>query len=443
VGSARALGVPWELLRAEVVPTLSLLPFLARPTRNSILVNARNGHMDAEVLLEFRPLRSRDSPGASGASDWIASGSKRSVEAGEFVDWDVGGLEAGAAYEYRVQMALAGGDPLPVATGRFTTQRTGEDSFTAALMTDAHPGAFHDGQAPIQVLDEVTRNVRQDRPEFVLALGDNVAWPTSRNLPQTDDVGARRAYDMYRRHTAPLTTSCPHFGLIGNWEGETGKVPEASSDLVAVVRHQYTPGPNDQTYAQGGSPNEDYYAFDWGPVLFVVLNVQSYTEPSGEAASVRDDVTIVEDWTLGGVQFEWMERVLKESDHPFKFICIHHAVGGNAANETETLYGRGGGRAANVGEQGLVHEMMQDLGVQIFFHGHDHVFVDQVVDGIHYTMPGSCGAPWRFGREITGYRRHWADAGHGRLIVRPDQATVEFVSQAGQVIHEFAVTPGR
>lgn len=443
VGSALALGVPWELLRAEVVPTLSLLPFLARPTRNSILVNARNGHMDAEVLLEFRPLRSRDSPGASGASDWIASGSKRSVEAGEFVDWDVGGLEAGAAYEYRVQMALAGGDPLPVATGRFTTQRTGEDSFTAALMTDAHTGAFHDGQAPIQVLDEVTRNVRQDRPEFVLALGDNVAWPTSRNLPQTDDVGARRAYDMYRRHTAPLTTSCPHFGLIGNWEGETGKVPEASSDLVAAVRHQYTPGPNDQTYAQGGSPNEDYYAFDWGPVLFVVLNVQSYTEPSGEAASVRDDVTIVEDWTLGGVQFEWMERVLKESDHPFKFICIHHAVGGNAANETETLYGRGGGRAANVGEQGLVHEMMQDLGVQIFFHGHDHVFVDQVVDGIHYTMPGSCGAPWRFGREITGYRRHWADAGHGRLIVRPDQATVEFVSQAGQVIHEFAVTPGR
>jgi hypothetical protein len=85
--------------------------------------------------------------------------------------------------------------------------------------------------------------------------------------------------------------------------------------------------------------------------------------------------------------------------------------------------------------------MMQDLGVQIFFHGHDHIFVDQVVDSIHYTMPGSCGAPWRFGREITGYRRRWADAGHGRLIVRPDLATVEFVSQAGQVIHEFSVTP--
>jgi hypothetical protein len=38
VSSALALGVPWELLRAEVVPTLSLLPFLARPTTCSILV---------------------------------------------------------------------------------------------------------------------------------------------------------------------------------------------------------------------------------------------------------------------------------------------------------------------------------------------------------------------------------------------------------------------
>ena len=101
----------------------------------------------------------------------------------------------------------------------------------------------------------------------------------------------------------------------------------------------------------------------------------------------------------------------------------------------------GGGRAAKVGEQRLIHEMMQDLGVQIFFHGHDHVFVDEVVDGVHYTMPGSCGAPWKFGRDITGYRRHWADSGHGRLTVRPDRATTEFVNQAGQVIHEFTVLP--
>jgi hypothetical protein len=43
-----------------------------------------------------------------------------------------------------------------------------------------------------------------------------------------------------------------------------------------------------------------------------------------------------------------------------------------------------------------VHQLMQDHGVQIFFYGHDHTFTDMVVDGIHYTMPGSAGAVWMF-----------------------------------------------
>ena len=62
---------------------------------------------------------------------------------------------------------------------------------------------------------------RMVRHPFVLALGDNVAWRTSRNEAQPNAYGAERAYTMYRRHTGALTQSCPHFGLIGNWEGET------------------------------------------------------------------------------------------------------------------------------------------------------------------------------------------------------------------------------
>ena len=230
-------------------------------------------------------------------------------------------------------------------------------------------------------------------------------------------------------------------GLIGNWEGESGKLPADSAARVADARRRFTPNPNDHTYPQGGSSNEDYFAFEWGPVLFVILNVQSYTVPSGERHNRGADVTVVEDWTLGSAQFGWMEQTLSSSDHPFKFVCIHHAVGGNGATENATLYGRGGPRAAGVGEQKLVHEAMREFGVQTFFYGHDHVFVDEMIDDIHYTLPGSCGAPWKFGREITGYGRYWGDSGHARLTVRPDQATVSFVNQAGQILHEFAVEP--
>jgi predicted phosphodiesterase len=309
------------------------------------------------------------------------------------------------------------------------------------LITDAHTGSFVDGSGPIEVLDEVVRNVRRERPDFVIALGDNVAWDTSRNSPQQDDVGARRAYSMYRRHLGPLSMSCPHFGLIGNWEGESGKLPPESVALAEQVRRRFTPNPNKNTYPEGGSEHEDYYAFSWGPALFVMLNVQSYTTPSGPLPTPRDDVMVVDDWTLGRRQFAWMEDTFSSSDHPYIFVCIHHPVGGNAGDERETLYGRGGPRAAGVGEQKLLHEAMREWGAQVFFYGHDHVFVHELVDGVHYALPGSCGAPWKFGTDVTGYRRFWGDSGHARLSVRPDKATISFVSLSGQIIHEFMVTP--
>ena len=139
----------------------------------------RNGHSDAIVQLEVRPL---------GEDQWIPSGTESRVTPGEFLNWTVEGLTSGSAYEYRVVTALPGGDPAPVSRGQFTTQRTGEVGFSTALITDPHTGAFVDGTGPIEVLDEVIRNVRRDRPDFVLALGDNVAWPTSRDFLQPDGV---------------------------------------------------------------------------------------------------------------------------------------------------------------------------------------------------------------------------------------------------------------
>lgn len=236
-GMAGAASLGWWRAwpQPEGVPYLDLLPFLARPTTDSILLNARNGDTDAVVRPQVRPV---------GEGEWLAVGDERSVGPGEFFDLALQGLETGSAYEYRLLSAVPGGDRFPVARGRFTTQRTGEVGFTAAMMTDAHTGTFPDGTGPMEVLDEVARNVRRERPDFVLALGDNVAWNTSRDLPQPDDVGARRAYTMYRRHMAALTMSCPHFGLIGNWEGESGKFPPDSTARVGEVRRRFTPNPD-------------------------------------------------------------------------------------------------------------------------------------------------------------------------------------------------------
>ncbi len=49
------------------------------------------------------------------------------------------------------------------------------------------------------------------------------------------------------------------------------------------------------------------------------------------------------------------------------------------------------GRAAYVGEQAEIHQLMLDTDATVFFHGHDHGFVDMEVDGRHYSDPVARG----------------------------------------------------
>ena len=149
-----------------------------------------------------------------------------------------------------------------------------------------------------------------------------------------------------------------------------------------------------------------------------------------------------DDWTLGDKQRTWLQRQLAGSQARWKFLFIHHPVGGNAGDQMNSQYGRGGGRAARVGEQGLIHEWMRRYGVQALFYGHDHVFTDTVVDGIHYICVGSAGAPWKFKTEETGYEKFWAPSGFTWVEVGPESSRVSFLRPDAQiaegvVLHSF------
>lgn len=395
-----------------------------------------SGTLPIEAVLEFRE---------ENAGGWKRFGEALGAPAYGFVNWDLGGLLTATRYRYRVLARYELDDDYsPAAEGSFMTQRKGAASYKAVLITDPHAGCCREGTGPLETLDAVIENVSNENADFALALGDNVAWRGSREFAQTDNSGAVYAYATYRRHVAKLTSSCPHFGIIGNWAGESGKFPQSSINLVADVRRAFLPNPNHETYPQGGSVGEDYYAFSWGDALYVMLNVQTYTRPSNpdNLSTPASDVVNVEEWTLGGVQLNWLKKTLENATERYRFLCMHHPAGGNGGNPHDTLYGRGGARAWNCGEQLTIHELMKRHGVQVFFYGHDHVFVDDVVDGIHYALPGSCGAPWKFTKEETGYERFWTDSGHARLEVTPERATVTFVNLAGEAFHEFTVLPG-
>ena len=150
-------------------------------------------------------------------------------------------------------------------------------------------------------------------------------------------------------------------------------------------------------------------------------------------------------WTLGETQYRWLEKTLKNSEAKTKFVFIHHLVGGLDKN------GRGGVEAAGLYEWGgkgadgrnefarrrpgwtaPIHQLLVNHGVAAVFHGHDHFYARQELDGVIYQLvpqPGHAGSRVpRFAAEY-GYREGvlLGGSGHLRVRVTSDGADVEYV----------------
>ena len=388
----------------------------------------------------------------------------------DVIEWQAQGLSAGTRYMYRIRQGHPSKPPPELFSGSFSTQAAAGASFTFDIISDshlfvrdltdeeieAHPlddaPPFLEGifkalyrywkTEAITKLNRIAGNVLADTPDFVIHLGDLMDFHGfAHNPPSPDSIWTRKGYLEYRELLGELARNTAHVFAIGNWEGENGWFTREEIDRARSQRLLYMPTPGPAAYTEGGSRSRDYYAFTWGDALFVVLNVMSYTPEDHPWHMIEVGA---DTWTLGAAQLAWLEDTLKNSTSKWKFIFIHHPVGGNGGNAQESVYGRGGGRAAYIGEQAIVHQWMREYGVHIFFYGHDHVFYDMVVDGIHYTLPGSAGAPeaWKFGTSATGYPplSYITDSGHARVDVSPDLVSVAFINEKGRVINRFEIT---
>jgi hypothetical protein len=380
--------------------------------------------------------------GADAGKEWTDVGPP-AVPAIDVAQWSVTGLDSGLRYQYEIR---AGDGTL--ASGSAVTARPPGSTFRFAVMADTHipprdpilldQDDGTDGNTYQEdVLPGVSADVAAAQPDFLLNLGDLLDYHLfGFNDPPPDAAWSRRAYLNYRRVFGETLARTGHFQVIGNWDGENGCNTADEVQRSISQRLLYSPGPTPGTYPQGGSANQDYYAFTWGDALFVVLNVMTYT-PTCHLLSGNPGVA--DDWTLGAAQLAWLERTLSQATSKWRFLFIHHTVGGNAGDPDNSAYGRGGGRAARVGEQSMVHDLMLRHGVQVFFYAHDHVFTDMVVDGIHYTLAGSAGAPWKFDASLTGYTEYWPDSGFGRVDVMPAEVLVTFIAAGGQELASYRV----
>ncbi len=446
VGCTNPDGLPKSAVHDTTPALLAVPPLVGRPTTDSATLGIVAGEQAVELEIRLTP------PGETPPLAPLASAETRDVRLTD--------LTPGT--EYRFEIIARAGARTETSTGRFVTQRPPGSSFSFALLADTHlpvpaPEWFDAASSELFRLEiydylaarrdighdilQTMSSIRARRVDFIVGLGDMLHFYRGFNDPFPSSAIATYGYLDLRMHLGAATAEAAFFGVIGNWEGESGWQPERLRAHAREARLKYLLNPNQATYPEGGSRHEDYYAWTWGDALLVVLNVLSYT-PTKHTMSPDDDGT-ASDWTLGRDQLAWLEATLAASDERFKILFIHHPVGGRGGDEENSAYGRGGGRAAGVGEQAAVHRLMLDHGVQLFFYGHDHVFTDMVVDGIHYTLPGSAGAPWKFETEETGYDEYDGASGFGIVHVGPEQIEVELVDLAGEILRSYSVAANR
>ena len=432
------------------VPFLVTAPMVGRPTKTSACVNFVIGPRRASIEFSYGLGEERS------AYDFGEEG--LTLDPAAVHEIELEDLEPGQTYGFT--LLAKEGDESETYEGRFVTQRPPGESFTVGIATDSHLPIPHPAWLrPQTAMERDTRQnwlrvlyriggelraamegIQRQEVDFTVFLGDMLdlrAFGFNGGFP--DDQIAELAYRMFRSYLQSAQAHGAFYAVIGNWEGENGDLPAEQIERARKARMKLMPNPEPSTYAPGGSEFEDYYAWSWGDADFIVLNVMGYTPTPHTLGHSLDKEGTATDWTLGEEQMAWFEETLENCQRKHRIVFIHHAVGGAAGDPVNSAYGRGGGQAARVGEQERVHELMLDHGVSLFFYGHDHVFTDMVVDGIHYTLTGACGAPWKFDTEETGYTDYDKRSGYTLLHVEPDACRVEFLGLDHKVFRSYEV----
>ena len=388
-------------------------------------------------------------------------------------------LRVNTAYSYRVRYRVAGESTFRSGPDRaFRTARTPGTAFTFAVQADPHL----DDNSSTAVYGQTLQNILSDRPDFLIDLGDTsmsekcvMAGSTlcAPPAPVSEATVAARTR-LARTWFESVAHSVPLFLVLGNHDGEagwSGSLSTPSLDLWAVTaRTALFPNPAPDAFYSGSEDavpgiglRQNYYAFEWGDALFVMLDPYTYTQ--------RKPGTDLWGWTLGSTQYQWLARTLLASRARYKFVFTHHLLGGNGS-ETRggaafAPYYEWGGRNAD-GSWGFdrqrpgwaapIHQLMVEAHVTAWFHGHDHLYAREERDGIVYQeVPQPSLARYDTPDPAAGYgyvgsvgTNIFPSSGHLRVNVSPTSVRVEYVRSVapadetstrrnGAIVHGYTI----
>ena len=449
------------------VPAHAYDAILGNPTATSIAVSVisyRHGDACLEYGVQGRPMLRSD---------------VLHVHETLPVRFDLRRLRPDTEYAWRFLFRAEGGREFEAGEwSSFRTVPSVDASFTFTVTADSHL----DENTSTEVYARTLANARAARPDFHVDLGDTFMTDKRRDFRD-----AAPQYMAQRYWLGLLGSSVPLFLALGNHDGEAGygghEIDQVAGWSFAQRTVHFPPpettgGPNAMytgrtSWGEEGGGN--WFAFHWGPALCIVLDPFSNTmsKPRGRGSEVEltDD-----SWgmTLGRAQYDWLAATLAASRAPFRFVFLHHLVGGRgrvARGGVEAAsYFEWGGRNAD-GTEGFgkrrpgwpmpIHRLLVEHGVSAVFHGHDHLFVTNELDGIVYQcvpQPGNARGGTRSAAEY-GYSSGTilGSPGHLRVEVTPREATVKFVRSVvdgegparrggesnGDVVHEYRIAPRR
>lgn len=411
------------------VPDHPLDIILGRPTRNSITASVLC-YSDADAILQYGEQQGRFS----------LQSRLFTLKAGEPAEIVLNGLQPNTQYFYRLGTRTQGGDWNMGAEHSFHTQRPAGTPFTFTVQADPHLDYNTD---PV-LYQRCLANAVANHPDFHIDLGDTFMTDKHRGRET-----AAAQYVAQRYYFGQIAPNAPLFLVLGNHDGEAGRWLDGTRNNLAIwsnaQRKRYFPNPiPDDFYAGNGMRDsqagllEDYYAWQWGDALFIVLDPFWY---SAHRRGPEDN------WlrTLGREQYDWLAKTLEQSHAKFRFVFLHHLVGGLGKDA------RGGAEAAGLYEWGghgpdgadlftvkrpgwamPIHELLVKNHVNIVFHGHDHLYVKQELDGVIYQEVPQPGYP-RTGNtrsaEEYGYKTGTilGSSGHLRVNVSAQKAAVEYI----------------
>jgi uncharacterized protein (TIGR03437 family) len=235
---------------------------------------------------------------------------------------DLEGLTPGTLYAYEIR--VDGTAAQPVSLGRPLRFRTVDPAVsTFEFLHFADSGDSGDAQYALM------REMLREDPAFILANGD-LAYDLA-----THADFEKHYFGVYR----DLMAEIPFFATLGNHEYFT----EAGRPALAT---RVSP-------TAAGVPVPDrgrYYSFDWGNAHFVALDSNW---PLIEAAQGRNPM------------LDWLDADLRETRKFWRIAFFHHPgySTGKHRNEIEAQLVRN-----------LVVPILERYGVQLAFHGHEHMY---------------------------------------------------------------------